>query len=52
MKNAMGQVRKKARNVLALVEKMTEEEILIKFNAAGCTWKDDMVRCTEIWRNR
>ena len=37
MKNAMEHVSPKARTVLELVEKMTEEEILNKFNANGCT---------------
>ena len=39
----MEQVRTKARNVFELVEKMTEEEILNKLNAAGCTSKKEAV---------
>ena len=41
MKNAMEQVRTKARNVLELVEKMTEEEITTKFISQGCTTKKE-----------
>ena len=44
MKNAMQQVRPKARIVLELVEKMTEEGILNKFNAKGCTSKKEADR--------
>ena len=43
MKNAMEQVRPKARNALELVEKMTEVEITTKFSAAGCTTKKEAI---------
>ena len=43
MKNAMEQVRTRARNVLELVEKMTEEEITNKFIIQGCTTKKESI---------
>ena len=43
MKNAMEQVRPKARIAFELVEKMTEEDVITKFNSAGCTSKKEAI---------